>query len=106
MALTKQVKKRKQYLTNYTLYPGYADKLLVHYDKEKLCYKVTHYSKFGERGKMLLTVSKQSPNGPWMRRSWTYVAEFENEVVAMDFAKKKAIERKFESPVFLLQLDL
>ena len=61
---------------------------------------------FGERGTMLSTVAKMGPGKPWMRRSWTYQVKFENEVLAMNFAKNKAIERKFSNPVFLLQLDL
>jgi len=106
MALHKQVTKKKKYEQNPALYPGYRDKMLIHYDKDNRCYKVTHYSMFGERGKILHGVSRMAPDKPWMRRSWTYVAKFENEVLAMEFAKNKAIERKFQEPVFLLQLDL
>ena len=106
MALHKQTKKKKQYEANWTLYPGCREKFLIHYEKDKKCYRVTHYSMFGERGKILRTVAKTDPNGPWRRRSWTYQRDFENEVDAMSFAKNKATERKFSDPVFLLQLDL
>jgi len=106
MALHKQVTKKKKYEPNITLYPGYADKMLIHYDKKAKCYRVTHYSKFGERGKILSTVSQMGPNKPWMRRSWTYQIKFDDEIKALEFAKNKAKERKFESPVFLLQLDV
>lgn len=114
MALHKTVSKKKQYPINYTLVPGCYDKFLIHPDKEEDCWRVTHYSRWSEStkgaGPTLATVTgKKNPvtgQMKWMRRSWTYQKKFKHEIEAMDFAKAKAIERKFHDPVFLLQLDI
>ncbi len=112
MTLHKQVKKKKQYETNYTLIPGCRDKFLIHPDEKEDCWRVTFYSQFSE-GKHDTTLStvtgkKHPKTGQmgWMRRSWTYQKKFKHEVEAMDFAKGKATQRGMSNPVFLLQLDI
>jgi len=108
MALHKQVKKKKQYPTNWTLFPGYNDKFLIHYDSVSKCFRVTHYSRFGEQGKIkFMGLAKTDSSKPWRRISWTYQKQFENEIGALRFAKQKAKDRKMDvkSTVFLLELD-
>jgi len=112
MALHKQVTKKKQYPINYTLVPGCYDKMLIHFDKKDNCWRVTHYSRWSESGKdtrlatVTARISPASGNYKYMRRSWTYQKKFAHEIEAMEFAKAKCIERKFDDPVILLQLDL
>lgn len=116
MALHKQVSKKKQYPTNYTLVPGCYDKFLIHQDKENDCWRVTFYSQFSEgrnsTGSLpnLTKRLKSDGSAGWMRRSWTYQKKFRHEVEAMEFAKAKAKTKKSygssHRPVILLELDL
>jgi hypothetical protein len=107
MALHKQQKKKKQYPVNATLYPGFKDKMLIHYDNEAKCYRVTHYSRFAESGKVFfMGLSKTDFGGPWRRREWTYQRAFETEIDALQFAKDKVKQRKLEEHViYLLQIE-
>jgi len=106
LALHKQEKAKKQHEPNFTLFPNFRDKFLIFLDKGLGVWKVTHYSRWGFRGKYTTTGQRSAPGAPWRRNDYTYVADFKNEIEAMQFAKDKATQRKFHDPVFLLQLDL
>lgn len=107
MALHKRVKKRKEYPVNYTLYPNTTDKFLIFYDEKVKAYRVTHYSRWGFRGKWsAYGVRSNNSDGSFSlrRNDWTYQVRFPNEIEALNFAKEKAKSRNMVGAVFLLQL--
>lgn len=107
MALHKQVKKRKEYPNNYTLYPNTSDKFLIFYDEASKAYRVTHYSRWGFRGQWSgYGVRNNRPDGSFTlrRNDWTYQKLFSNEIEALNFAKEKAKSRNMLGAVFLLHL--
>lgn len=88
-------KSKKFYPPNFSLYPD-IDKFMIWYDTETKSFRVTHYSRFSFR---------PLSGNRFRRNDWTYMRYFSNELEALEFAKKKASDRRMVHPTFLLKLE-